>query len=84
MKYTEAQKSHLKKKGKLGFERGKKIVLDYEHQLFMVQYLSVKVFTNGRLVPILPKAVEPHFEYFESKMNIPETFEEFKQRTYTK
>lgn len=52
-----------------------------EQELFMSQYLSVKVFCGVKFIPILPKAIQDECETFESKMNT-ETFEEFKERTY--
>lgn len=38
-----------------------------EQELFMAQYLSVKVFSGIRFVPILPKAVEDQYEIIEPK-----------------
>jgi len=55
--------------------------LPADQELFMSQYLSVKVFCGIRFIPILPKAVNDEYETFESKMNT-ETFEEFKERVY--
>lgn len=58
-----------------------KVPILADQELFMSQYLSVKVFCGIKFIPILPKAVEDEYEIFESKMNT-ETFEEFKERVY--
>lgn len=82
MKYTAKQKEHLILNNKTGFRRGVKIKLEPNQELFMVQYLSVRKFYGYDLIPILPKAKKIEYEILESSMNIPETFEEFKKRTY--
>lgn len=70
MKYTKKQKDHLILNNKSGFRRGKKINLEPNQELFMVQYLSVRKFYGHDLIPILPKAKKVEYETLESKMNL--------------
>jgi len=75
MKYSKKHADFLKENKIDTFLKG----IPKDQQLFMVQYDSVKKFTDGEIIPILPRIEKEKFIIRNSKMNFKNWNEAFEK-----